>query len=150
MKTSFAAAALCALLSLPAAADPLELRAAESASRPLATHLLEIRAATQVEVVVNVVGTGQSMLDLIDGKSAVAVVATDSLWDAVAAARVAAWNEGKRLLVVRPTLAFHTISAADDANGPLAFVTNAPPSPQLAKVMDYLRSESGRKLLVQR
>jgi DNA-binding transcriptional LysR family regulator len=149
MKNAFAVAAFCAAFSLPAwAADHLEVSAAGSASRTLAPHLQKIRDASNVELAVNTVGTGQAILDVIDGKSTVAIVSTTSLWDAVGAARVAAWSEGHRVVAVSPTLTMYPIAVGGAQ--PLAFVTNAAPSPQLAKVIAYLTSESGRKLLALR
>jgi hypothetical protein len=150
MKTSFAIAALCAAFGLPAwAADHLDVSAAGSASRALAPHLQKIRSASDVELVVNPVGTGQAMLDVIEGKAAVALVSTTSLWDAVGAARVAAWSEGHRVIAVGE-LAIYPVHMGGDGSQPLAFVTNAAPSPQLAKVLAYLGSDNGRRLLVQR
>jgi hypothetical protein len=151
MKMSLAIAAICTVLSSQAfCADRLEVSAAGSASVTLSPHLERIRQGSNVHLVVNSVGTGQAMLDLIDGRANVAAVSTTTLWDAIGAARVAAWAEGKRLVNVDGALVFHPILSGDAGAHPLAFVTHGSASPQLVKVMDYLRSENGRKLFAQR
>ena len=58
------------------------------------------------------VGTGQAMLDLIDGKTDAAMVSVP-LAEAVAAAREAAWAEGRMLKL--PPLAWRAIDGAPGA-----------------------------------
>jgi len=103
--------ALCLALASPlacatAAAESLEIQGAASARMALEPHAARIRAETGVDIKVVPVGTGQAMLDLIDGKSDAAIV-TVSLVDAVAAAREAAWAEGRLLKL--PALAWRAV-----------------------------------------
>jgi hypothetical protein len=138
MKIALAAAALATAFSASAfAADRLEVQGATSAMYMLKPHADGIRAASGADLVVDPVGAGHAMLDLIDGRTQVALV-TSSLADAVAAARVTAWNEDKRLLAVNPTLVYREVPNLDPNGRPLAFVTRGEPGPQLTRVIGYL------------
>src|SRR3954462_5598629 len=109
MKIAVAAAALAAAFAASAfAADRLEVQGATSAMYMLRPHADGIRAASGAELVVDPVGAGHAMLDLIDGRTQVALV-TSSLADAVASARVIAWTEERRLLLVGQTLVYREV-----------------------------------------
>lgn len=149
MKITAAAAtvAIAAMACVCAVAgERLEIQGATSARYLLAPHVQRIRAASDVEVVVAPVGTAQAMLDLIEGRSQAAVVTT-SLADAVAAARVAAWTGERRLLPVSASLTYYPIVTGNPDARPLGFVTMAAPSPQLARVIEYLNSDAGYRAL---
>lgn len=140
MKIAVAFAALVAALAVPAiAAEPLEIQGAQSAHDLLATQADGIRTGSDVDLVVSPVGTGPAMLDVIEGRAEAAVV-TESLYDAVADARITAWTEQKKLLIVSPGLMFHPIAALSSGNRTLGFVTMKAPSARLARVIDYLNS----------
>lgn len=140
MKIAVAVAAVVAALALPAiAAEPLEVHGAQSAQDLLAGQADRIRTASDVELVVTPVGTGPAMLDVIEGRAEAAVV-TESLYDAVADARITAWTEQKKLLVVSPGLMFHPIASLSSGGRTLGFVTMKAPSARLARVIDYLNS----------
>ena len=119
------------------AADRLVVSGAASAHFMIAPYAERIRDASDVELVVNPVGTGQAMLDLLEGRSRVAVI-TVPVYDAVAAARVAAWSSEHRLLAVGKDLEYHRVRSLDGSGRPLAFVTIGAPAPGLARVIDYL------------
>jgi len=105
--------ALCFALAATAAfAEPLEVPGAASAGAALAPHAARIRAETGVDLKVLPVGTGQAMLDLIDGKTDAALVSVP-LAEAVAAAREAAWAEGRMLKL--PPLAWRAIDGVPNA-----------------------------------
>ena len=143
MKTTCAALALAALtFAVPALArDAREVPGSPAAVFLLSPHLEQVRAASNVEVSAATVGSGQLVLDVIDGKAQAAVVAM-TLPQAVAAAREAAWQEG-RMLVIPEALQFHEVARFERDSRPVGFVTVGPPSPQLEKVMGYLRSKQG-------
>lgn len=147
MKTAvlFAAALLaCAA----AAAESLEVRGSTAARLLVAPHVEALRAASDVDLVIAPRGTGQAVLDVIDGQASVALVA-GPLTEAVAAAREAAWADG-RILMVGERLAFHPIASVDNGARELGFVTAAAPSPQLERVLGYFRSEAGSRELAAR
>jgi len=75
------------------------------------------------------------------GKAPAAVVAM-TLAQAMAAAREAAWQEG-RMLKVPEALQFHEVARFERDSRPVGFVTVGAPSPQLEKAMGYLRSKQG-------
>ena len=128
MKIAIAAAALAAAFASCAfAADRLEVQGATSAMYMLKPHADGIRAVSGAELVVEPVGTGHAMLDVIEGRTQVALVTT-SLADAVASARVIAWTEQRRMLVVPMTLVYREIPNLDPNGRPLAFVTTGQPS----------------------
>ena len=104
---------LCIALSATAAiADPLEVAGSASARAALAPHAARIQAESGVDLKVVPVGTGQAMLDLIDGKTDAAMVSVP-LAEAVAAAREAAWAEGRMLKL--PPLAWRAIDGVPNA-----------------------------------
>ena len=126
------------LASTAAVADTLEVRGSSAARLLVAPHLERIRAASDVRLVVDARGTGAAVLDVIDGQAPAALVA-GPLTEAVAAAREAAWAEG-RILMVGERLAFHPIASVDNGARELGFVTAASPSPDLARVIEYFRA----------
>lgn len=135
--------AIALAIALPAAAvDRLEVSGSPLTQNLVAHHLEAIEASTGVELDVSAVGCAKAMLDLIDGKVGVAAVSM-SLPQALAAAREQAFGEG-RLLLAPPGLAFHEVGAGERG---LAFVTVGAPSPELQKVLTYLRSEEARGLI---
>jgi hypothetical protein len=150
MKSACAAfAVLAAALALPAlSADTLPVAGSPALRYLLAPHVDRIRSTSDVAIDVNPVGTSQAMLDLIDGKSAVAGVVM-SLPEALAAAREAAWAEG-RMLRVPGTLMYHQVGAVQQGSQPVGFVTVGEPSYELQRVLGYLRSANGRELFAGR
>jgi hypothetical protein len=143
MKIAVALAVVAAALAAPAlAAEHLEIQGAQSATSMLAPHAGRILAASDVELVVSPVGAGPAVLDVIQGRAEAAVV-TESLYDAVADARITAWTDHKRLLVVGPGLEYHPIRAAARDGRPLGFVTLSAPSAKLARLIEYLNSDDG-------
>ena len=146
MKIAVAVAAVVAALAAPAiAAEPLEIQGAQSAHDMLVAHAERIRTASDVDLTVAPVGTGPAVLDVIEGRAEAAVV-TESLYDAVADARITAWTEQKRLLIVGPGLMFHPIASLSTDSRTLGFVTMKAPSAQLARVIQYLNSDGARPL----
>jgi hypothetical protein len=141
----FAIALMGLLASQAAFAETLEVPGSTAARVLIAPHVDGIHAASGVDLVVVPRGTGQAMLDLIDGKSSVAVV-TVPLTEAVAAARETAWGEG-RMLRVGYSLEWHPVAWVDEGTRPLAFVTNTRPTASVGRVLDYLRSEPARASL---
>jgi hypothetical protein len=144
MKTALLAAMLAAALAGPALAEPLELQGATSAHYMLRPYVAGLHDALEVDLTVAPVGTSQAMLDLIAGRADVAVI-TVPLADAIASARIAAWSESRRLLVVDDsTLRYHEIPHLDPNGRPLAFVTRGDPALPVARVIAYLASRSTR------
>jgi hypothetical protein len=143
MKTTIAVIALAAAaFAVPAAArDAREVQGSPAAVFLLSPHLEQVRATSQVDVTAATVGSGQLVLDVIDGKAPAAVVAM-TLAQAMAAAREAAWEEG-RMLVVPEGLQFHEVARFERDARPVGFVTVGAPSPELERVMGYLRSRAG-------
>lgn len=147
MKIVVAFAALAAALAAPAlAAEPLEIQGAQSAHDLLVAQAERIRTGSDVDLVVSPVGTGPAMLDVIEGRAEAAVV-TESLYDAVADARITAWTEQKKLLIVSPGLLYHPIAALSSGDRTLGFVTMQAPSARLARVIDYLNSGAAARPL---
>jgi len=150
MKIAVAAAVLAAAFAASVhAADTLQVQGATSAMYMLKPHAEGIRAASGAELTVDPVGAGHAMLDLIDGRTQVAVI-TSSLADAVAAARVIAWTEERRLLLVNTTLVYREVPNLDPNGRPLAFVTTGEPSPQLLHVINYLGARSAARMAINR
>jgi len=143
MKITLALAGL--LASQLACAETLQVPGSTAARVALAPHVDRIEKASGVDVVVVPQGTGSAILDLIDGRTNVAVV-TVPLTEAVAAARETAWEQG-RILAVGPSISYHEVARLDEGARPLAFVTTTQPSATLGRVMDYLRSEPARAAL---
>jgi hypothetical protein len=138
MNTAVASAILAALLATPVmASDRLQVPGAASAHYMLKPYAERIRVASGVDLDVTPVGTGQAMLDLIQGRAGVAVV-TVPLVEAVASARILEWSTQHRLLMVAARFNYHAVPAVDPNGRPLAFVTIGEPSPELARVIRYL------------
>ena len=112
MKLAAVATAVLALAGAAHAAEPLSVEGSSSARFALQSHVERLKASGQAALDVVPVGTGLAMLHLIDGKSDAAVI-TMPLVEAVAAAREAAWGEGRLLRV--PALAYHPIEGVEGA-----------------------------------
>jgi hypothetical protein len=137
MNIAIAVATLAAALAGSGfAADRLEVQGATSAHYMLKPYAERILAASDVQFAVTPVGTATAMLDLIEGRAQAAIV-TVPLMDAVASARVMAWSEHRKLLMVQPGLTYHAVATVDPNGRPLAFVTMGAPSPELARVIRY-------------
>ena len=104
------AAAAIAFVGAAVAAETLQVEGSASARQALKPHVERIKATSAIEVQVVPVGTGQAMLDLLDGKTDTVVIAMP-LAEAVGAAREAAWAEGRILKV--PSLAYHPIEGVE-------------------------------------
>jgi hypothetical protein len=140
VKHAFLAAGLIILATFAAPAmadDARTVYGSASAMRMLAPYLNHIEATADVALVASPSGTGQLVLDLIDGKVAVAAIAMP-LPNAVAAARVAAWEEG-RMLVIPESLQFHPVSSLSANGNTVGFVTLGAQPARLQKVLDQLR-----------
>lgn len=147
MKIAVAIAAVIAALAAPAlAAEPLEIQGAQSAHDLLDAQAERIRAGSDVDLTVSPVGTGPAVLDVIEGRAEAAVV-TESLYDAVADARITKWTEQRKLLVVGPGIMFHPIASLSSGARTVGFVTMKAPSARLARVIDYLNSDAAARPL---
>lgn len=150
MKIAVAAAVLASAFAASAlAGDRLEVQGATSAMYMLKPHADGIRATSGAELVVDPVGTAHAMLDLIDGRTQVAVV-TSSFADAVASARVLAWTEQKRLLIVNQGLVYREVPNLDPNGRPLAFVTRGEPGAELARVIKFLGTRYAARMAFNR
>jgi hypothetical protein len=141
MKTIYAALALVGLAFTAHARDTREVLGSPAAVFLLAPHLAQVEATSDIAVTAATVGSGQLVLDVIDGKAATAAVAMN-LAQALAAAREAARQEG-RTLVVPATLQFHEVARFERDARPVGFVTVGAPSPELERVVELLRSRRG-------
>jgi hypothetical protein len=140
VKHSFLATGLIVLATLAAPAmadDARTVYGSASAIRMLAPYTNLIEARGDVALVESPAGTGQLVLDLLDGKVSAAAIAMP-LPHAVAAARVAAWEEG-RMLIIPETIQFQTVSALSGNGSPVGFVTLGAAPARLQKVLDELR-----------
>jgi hypothetical protein len=140
MKRAFLTAGLIILATLaaPATADDARtVYGSASAVRMLAPYLNLIESRGEVAVVASSSGTGQLVLDVLDGKASVAAIAMP-LPQAVAAARVAAWEE-HRMLVIPESLEFHPVTALSGNGAQVGFVTLGAPPASLQKVLAELR-----------
>ena len=140
MKRAFLTAGLILLATLatPAGADDARtVYGSASAVRMLAPYLNLIQSRGEVAIVASHVGTGQLVLDVIDGKATVAAIAMP-LAHAVAAARLAAWEEG-RILNLPESLQFHPVAALSGTDATVGFVTLGAAPASLQKVLVDLR-----------
>ena len=112
MKIAAVATALVAFAGTAYAAESVPVEGSSSARFALASQVDRLKAAGRTVLDVQPVGTGPAMMHLIDGKADVVVIAMP-LAEAVAAAREAAWAEGRLLRV--PALAFHPIEGVEGA-----------------------------------
>jgi hypothetical protein len=127
------------------AADRLEAEGATSAYYMLKTHAAMLRETVGVDLVVAPVGTGRAMLDLIEGRTRMAVVTTP-LSDAVEAARNVAWLERGRVLSSEKALTYTPLPTVDPSGRMLAVVTVGAPPPQLARVILALDPDDGMRI----
>jgi hypothetical protein len=141
MKNAFAALGLAVAVSLalPAAAlEGGELHASANAARMLAPYAGLIEAKSGITMSVPAVGSGQLVLDVIDGKAAAAAIAMP-FTQAVGAAREAARQEG-RMLVVPDSLQFHELKGLSPPDGiPVGLVTLGPAPRGLVRLLAELR-----------
>ena len=119
MKHVIAALAL-AFAALPShAGEPVA--ASASAMRLLAPYAGMIEIKADVSLVASSHGTGQLVLDVLDGKASAAAIAM-TLPQAIAAAREAAWEEG-RMLVIPDSLQFDPVASLSQGGQVVGFVT---------------------------
>lgn len=140
MKRAFLTAGLLLFATLAVAAradDARTVYGSASAVRMLAPYLNLIESRGGVAIVASSSGTGQIVLDVIDGKAAVAAIAMP-LAHAVAAARLAAWEEG-RILTLPDSLQFHPVAALSGTQATVGFVTLGAAPAGLQKVLVELR-----------
>lgn len=140
MKRAFLTAGLVVLATWtgPATADDAPtVYGSASAVRILAPYIHLIESRGEVAVVSSSAGTGQLVLDVLDGKAAVAAIAMPLPY-AVAAARAAAWEDG-RMLVIPESLQFHPVTALSADGTTVGFVTLGAPPASLQKVLAELR-----------
>ncbi len=129
---------ILAALAMPATADDARtVYGSASAVRMLTPYINLIQARGDVAIVASPSGTGQLVLDVLDGKTAVAAIAMP-LAHAVAAARAAAWEDG-RMLNIPESLQFHPVAALSVDGAPVGFVTLGAPPAGLQKVLAELR-----------
>jgi hypothetical protein len=148
MKRTIAGLSLSILAAAPAlAAEHVSISSSAPMSYLLAPHLDGMRAASGVDVELEAMGTGEAILDVIDGHAEAAAVAMP-LAQALAAARDAARSEGSRL-TIPATLRFHAIGSIDGTHV-VGFVTRGAPSPAVEKLVVYLKSGAGRAQLAGR
>ena len=132
-------ALIAAALPAAAARDRLQVVGSPAAVFLLAPHLKQVEARSDVEVSVDAVGSAQALLDLCDGKATAAAVAMP-LTQAVAAAREAAWSEG-RMLAVPEAIQFHEVGRLAHGDRPVGFVTVGAPSLELERILVQLRAK---------
>ncbi len=140
MKKRYAAAAVLALTAwaqTAVAGDDGVVYGSASAVRMLAPYAGLMQAKAGVALSASNYGTGQLVLDVIDGKSQAAVVSMP-LVQAVAAAREAAWSEG-RILGIPESLVFHEVESLRNGDVPVGFVTVGEPTGALGKMIADLR-----------
>ena len=139
MKNLFAATGLvlAAALALPAAADTSVVYGSTSAVHTLAPYAGLIEAKGDVVLTPSALGTGQLVLDVIDGKAAAAAIAMP-LPQAVAAAREAAWFEG-RMILIPDSLRFQEVAGLSSDGVPVGFVMVDAAPAGLQKVLAELR-----------
>lgn len=130
---------LAAALPAAAARDRIEVAASPAVAFLMAPHLAQVEKRSDVEVNLSAVGSAQAMLDVVDGKAKAAAVAMP-LSQAVAAAREAAWAEG-RMIKVPDTIQFHEVGRIARDDLPVGFVTVGPPSLELERVLVQLRAK---------
>jgi hypothetical protein len=130
---------LFAASAIPAAAldDAHTVLASPTALRSLAPYRTLIEAKGDVALVESSRGTGQMVLDVLDGKAPAAAIAMP-LAQAVDAARVVAWEE-HRLLIVPETIQFHSLSGLSSPAVPIGFVTIGQAPTSLKDVLLALR-----------
>jgi hypothetical protein len=135
MKKAIAATVFVMLAALAphAMADEATVYGSSSAVRMLAPYTGLIQAKAGLKVAASPLGTGQLVLDVIDGKASAALVSMP-LVDAVAAAREAAWSEG-RMLKVPESLQFREVGSLRNGDVPVGFVTVGAPSGALSRVI---------------
>ncbi|HEX7607423.1 MAG TPA: hypothetical protein VF348_11975 [Usitatibacter sp.] len=140
MKNKIAAIGLVvfAALALPAwAGGKSAVYGSAGAVGMLAPYLGLIDARSEVSVSVSPLGSGQLVLDVLDGKSVAAVVAMP-MPQAIAAARDTAREQG-RTLVVPDSLLFHELKELSRGDTPIGFVTLGPAPAGLRKLLAELR-----------
>jgi hypothetical protein len=142
MKSVFAISsfAILATLAMPAAstaADPVSVYGSAQAVRMLAPYAGLIEAKGGVAITASTHGSGQLVLDVLDGKAVAAAIAMP-LPLAIAAAREAAWDEG-RVLNIPISLRFYPVAGLGLDDVPAGFVTIGTPPEALRKVLVDLR-----------
>ncbi len=128
---------LAALATPAAAADEGAVYASGNALRMLAPYVHLIEAKGGVAVTRSSLGTGQLVLDVLDGKAVAAAIAMP-LPQAVAAAREAAWAEG-RMLRLPDSIQFHPVAGLTVDGVAVGFVTVGTPPAGLREVLAQLR-----------
>ena len=151
MKSPFAAIvlAIATSVALPAPAGERDVvYGPESAVRLLAPYVDEIQAKSDIAIRTSKRDIGQLVLEVIDGKATAAVIAIP-LSQAVAAARGAAWAEG-RMLTLPVSLRFHEVAGVSRDGVPAGLVTLGAAPESLDKVLAELHDASGnRKMFAQ-
>ncbi|MGZ5036238.1 MAG: hypothetical protein ACXWG1_12030 [Usitatibacter sp.] len=138
MKHAAATLALVFAAALPASSYAGgTIVASASAMRLLAPYVGMIEAKSEQSVAASPLGTGQIVLDVLDGKASAAAV-TVPLPQAIAAAREAAWEEG-RMLVIPDSLQFHPVSSLSQGTQVVGFVTLGNSDPALRATLASLR-----------
>jgi hypothetical protein len=145
--------ARCSLLMLSFAAagahaEPLAISGSAVAQRVLERHAAAIEAGSGIELRVSSAGSARGLLDLAEGRVAVAAVALP-LSAALDSARRQAAAEG-RTFVAPESLRFYEILPARGAAQAVGLVTVGAPPAQLQKVLRYLGSNEGRAMLAAR
>lgn len=139
MKKALAGIGLVVLATLAtpaAAADQGAVYASANALQMLAPYVGLIEAKGGVAVTASSLGTGQLVLDVLDGKAVAAAIAMP-LPQAVAAAREAAWAEG-RMLTIPDSIRFHPVSGLAADGAAVGFVTIGTPPAGLREVLHQL------------
>lgn len=127
-KLSLLLATLLATATAVQAADTFEVRGSASALAVVSPHLDRIRDRAGIDLQVTPVRMGRAMLDLADGRTDIVLIAVP-LMDAVAAAREAAWMEGRVIAV--PPLDYRPLDGADG----VGFVSRQGMQPRLARLL---------------
>lgn len=148
-KARIAIVTLSLLTAMTAASgEGLDASGSAAAQRLLARHATAIEDSCDVAMSVASVGSEQAMLDLVRGKVRVAAI-SGPLEEALAGARRQAAAAGQQLAAAAK-LNYHAFAPARDGEPALGFVTVGAPSPEVQKVLMYLRSQEGRALIASR
>ncbi len=151
MKSPFAAIvlAIATSVTLPALAGERDVvYGPDSAVRLLAPYVDEIQAKSDIAIRASKRDIGQLVLEVIDGKATAAAIAIP-LPQALAAAREAAWAEG-RMLTFPVSLRFHEVAAVSRDGVPAGLVTLGAAPESLDRVLAELRDASAnRKMFAQ-
>lgn len=142
----WALGAVSLAFAIAASAETLEIAGTPAVQQRIDRYVAAIEARSGVELSISSVGGGKGLLDLVEGKVAVAAI-SGSIDEAIASARKQAIAEGKSF-VMPATLKFYRIARASGDDHPIGFVTIGTPVPSMQKILKYFGSREGRMLML--